>query len=1062
MKRLLFLSVFFTCSSLNALEPLEVWKFLRTDAAVSVKQEWKPTQNDVNITGGQLRIAGKKFNKGLGTHAPGEIVFDLDGNHKTFRTFVGVDDGGGPSGSVVFQIVLDGEKKFDSGMMKQGDAAKEVKLDVNGVKELKLVCTDAGNGVQGDWANWADTAVDDFETMTPKPVPKYSTAGFYAVEGSPRKVFSFNPGWRFFKGNVDGAEKPEFDDSRWEAANLPHGLEILGSNQSGGRNYQGPAWYRKTFEIPAESKGKNFVLYFEAVMGKAKVFLDGKQVAEHFGGYLPFAVDLTEQLKGGHSSKHLVAVLADNSDDPSYPPGKPQGQLDFTYLGGIYRDVYLIETNPIHITLPELSKTVAGGGVFVGVKNAHDDEAEIEVRTEIDVSGNGKTNRHSREGGNLKKEGSQPFVSSKTKTMQTDSGAIHLGPRLRGDDGKYTLRTTVEDAEGKEISRDDKPVTDLISMQVFLLKNVRLWHPDDPYQHWIRTELLDENGKVLDSLRTRVGFRFFEMKGNDGFFVNGKPFGKKMSGVNRHQDYAVVGNAVPNSGQWRDAKLLREGGCNVVRAAHYPLDPAFMDACDELGLLVTVANPGWQFYNDKNPEFWKRCVADTRGMARRDRNRPGVLLWETALNETDNQPVPMLAEMHKALHEEIPFPGVFSVGDSDHARPAGFDVYYYARGDEPICSFTREYGDGGEVENFMSQNASSRVKREWGEHALIQQAMIRCRDLPGIFHPSRKQIGSTLWCGIDHQRGYPPDTFWGGLLDEFRNPKYSYDVFKSQYDPDFKLNGIETGPMVHIAHELTQISPSDVLVLTNCDEVRLTWLGKEIGTKKPEDGYKNMRHPPIIFKNVFDFRVITSQWRNKTDEIEMIAEGLIAGKVVCTEKKRYPQRTTRIKLELADRDLGVTADGGDFVPVRATIIDHRGVKKVLASEYVSFVVDGDGELIDGPPELNPMKTEFGVATALVRPTTNVGLIRVQAFSEGLIPSDELIIPTTASSLPLLFDTEYAAASTKPKPGIVVHTNATKSENADVQTLQGEVERLKLEAVSREQELMELRSSKGVR
>ena len=115
--------------------------------------------------------------------------------------------------------------------------------------------------------------------------------------------------------------------------------------------------------------------------------------------------------------------------------------------------------------------------------------------------------------------------------------------------------------------------------------------------HYVIGLLLDKNGNVLDSLRTRFGIRFFEMRGRGGFFVNGKPIGKKLSGVNRHQDYAVVGNAIPNNGQWRDAKLLREDGCTIVRAVHYPLDPTFMDACDELGLFITVANPGWQFYN---------------------------------------------------------------------------------------------------------------------------------------------------------------------------------------------------------------------------------------------------------------------------------------------------------------------------------------------------------------------------------------------------------------------------------------------------------------------------------
>ncbi|MDR0326962.1 MAG: hypothetical protein LBI05_01560, partial [Planctomycetaceae bacterium] len=239
-------------------------------------------------------------------------------------------------------------------------------------------------------------------------------------------------------------------------------------------------------------------------------------------------------------------------------------------------------------------------------------------------------------------------------------------------------------------------------------------------------------------------------------------------------------------------------------------------------------------------------------------------------------------------------------------------------------------------------------------------------------------------------------------------------------------------------------------------EVRLTWLGKEIGTQKPAEDYNKMPHPPVIFKDVFDFRVINSQWRDKSNEIVMVAEGLIGGKVVCVQKKKYAQRTTRIKLELDDRAVGVTADGSDFVPVRAVVVDHQGVPKVLASEHVTFIVDGDGELIEGPPQLNPMKAEFGIATALVRATTKDGLIRVRAFAAGLIPADELFIPTAPSPLPLLFDEKYANESLKRKTNIVVQLGGADTADADVQLLKQEIERLKLEAVSREQDLMDLR------
>ncbi len=368
--------------------------------------------------------------------------------------------------------------------------------------------------------------------QAPKPVPRFSTAGFFAVPNSPRTVASFNPGWRFLKADAPGAEKVDFDDSAWEAANLPHSLEILGENASGCRNYQGPAWYRKRFQVSQLSAGQKVFVYFEAVMGKSAVWVNGQKVCEHFGGYLPFAAEISGQLRAD-GTDNLIAVRADNSDDPTYPPGKPQSDLDFTYHGGVYRDVYLIQTEPVHVTLTELSATTAGGGVFVGIKDVNDADASIEVRTEV----------------------------------ANESGAAR----------QLTLRTILETAEGREVLRAEEPIQLAAGAsrevsQSLQAKNVHLWQPDDPYLHFIRTEIAD-GGKVLDSMRTRFGIRLFEMRGKEGLFVNKKPYKAKLSGVNRHQDYAYVGNALPNSGQWRDAKLLREGGCRIIRAAHYPRTP---------------------------------------------------------------------------------------------------------------------------------------------------------------------------------------------------------------------------------------------------------------------------------------------------------------------------------------------------------------------------------------------------------------------------------------------------------------------------------------------------------
>lgn len=997
-------------------EPI-VWRQLTTEMASSITQGWLETRTNSSIGGQPMRIGGQHFDKGLGTHPPGEMVFQLAGKHHRFRAHVGVDDAGGPTGSVVFKVLLDGQEAFHSQLVKWGQPAKKIDLDVSSITELRLVVTDGGDGVQGDHADWANAAVDD--VLLAQPVPQYSTAGFFAIPHSPRTVLDFNPGWRFLKADAVGAERPEFDDSAWEAAHLPHGLELLGENASGGRNYQGPAWYRKRFPAALAAADNKVFLYFEAVMGKCVVWVNGRKAAEHFGGYLPLAVDITPYLQAAGRG-NLVAVRADNSDDPTYPPGKPQDDLDFTYLGGIYRDAYLIQTSAVHVTLPELSPTIAGGGVFVGVQDVHGQEASIGVRTEI---------------------------ANASASQQS-----------------VTLRTILETADGRQVLSQEQPV-DLAAgasrqvEQSLAVKDVRLWHPDDPYLHFIRTEVVGA-GPLCDSLRTRFGIRLFELRVQDGLFVNQRYIGVKLNGVNRHQDYAYVGNAVPNSGQWRDVKLLREGGVNVVRAAHYPLDPAFYDACDELGMLVTTANPGWQFFNDREPLFEQRVYEDTRHLVRRDRNHPAILLWETALNETPHQPGRMLGQMRHIAHEEFPFPGMFTVADVDEAKQGGLDCYYHGGYDEPKNSFTREYGDGGEVDNFFSHNATTRVKREWGEGPLLQQAAIRARDLDDCWGTPPIRIGAALWCGIDHQRGYHPDPFWGGLLDGFRVPRYAYDLFRSQLPPNYQLSGIETGPLVRIAHELTQVSGSDVIVYSNCQEVRLTWLGKVVGTQPPDAGYRALPHPPFTFRKAFDYGVIKRHWRDRTGKIEMVAEGLIGGQVVTRVVKKYAERTTGVQVTVDDAGIGLLADGSDFVPIRATIVDNKGVPKVLAAEYVYFEVEGPAEIISGPrAHANPVKTEFGMATALLRAQTTPGILRVTAHVPGL-SSGEAYLRSVPARLPPSWDVRYAAESKPAATGDhVTFQVRSGAPAADTKQRSDEVQRLRRELTSKQQELMELRSQR---
>ena len=202
--------------------------------------------------------------------------------------------------------------------------------------------------------------------ISSQTIRTFSVAGFYELPNSGRHVYNFNVGWRFVRGNPVDAEALNFDDHQWPVVSLPHTVELMPCEASGCRNYQGPAWYRKHFTVDSHLQGKRLTLYVEAAMGRTQVYVNGKHVLEHLGGYLPFSIDLTKLgVKPGQAC--LVAIKVDNSDDNSYPPGKPQNKLDFCYHGGIYRDTWLIATSDIHLSDPNAADKVAGGGVF-----AHD------------------------------------------------------------------------------------------------------------------------------------------------------------------------------------------------------------------------------------------------------------------------------------------------------------------------------------------------------------------------------------------------------------------------------------------------------------------------------------------------------------------------------------------------------------------------------------------------------------------------------------------------------------------------------------------------------------------
>ena len=857
--------------------------------------------------------------------------------------------------------------------------------------------------------------------------PEFSTAGFFRLDNSGREVYSMNPAWRFHKGAVEGAETKELNDKDWTVVSLPDGIEYLPTEASGCINYQGEVWYRKHFMPDAALKGKKLFLHFEAIMGKSKVFVNGKLLTEHFGGYLPVIVDVTDVLDW--NGDNVIAVWADNSDDPSYPPGKAQDVLDYTYFGGIYRDCWLIAHNNVFITDPNYENEVAGGGLFVAFGKVSDALAEVQLKIHV-----------------------------RNATKNPFSGQVEY--MLLQPDGTEVARLSdkIQVKAGRATTVSDRmPV-----------KQPMLWTPSTPTLYNLLVRVLDKEGNVIDGYRRRIGIRSIEFKGKDGFFLNGRPYGKPLIGANRHQDFAVVGNAVANSIHWRDAKKLKDVGMEIIRNAHCPQDPAFMDACDELGLFVIVNTPGWQFWNDA-PEFAQRVYSDIRNVVRRDRNHPSVWLWEPILNETW-YPADFAKNTRDIVDAEYPYPYCYSGSDSEARGHENFPVYFAHPANMQDASkeidptktyFTREWGDN--VDDWSSHNSPSRVARNWGEQPMRVQAQhYACPYYPVtsydvLYKQSPQHVGGCLWHSFDHQRGYHPDPFYGGLMDVFRQPKYSYYMFMAQRPAVKNDRNAGSGPMVYIAHEMTPFSGKDVTVYSNCDEVRLTFnKGGKTYTYKKDKNRPGMPSPVITFPDVYDFMVDKAFSRTqKQDDVYLLAEGLIDGKVVATHKVVPARRPEKILLWMDNEGTDLKADGSDFVTVVAAVADKNGNIKRLNNYNIRFSIEGEGRLLGGPGVLaNPVPVKWGTAPVLVQSTLKPGKIRITAsvlFEGSQMPiSGELEFESKPSVFPLVYDAADAARIPLGSASAGQNTASKTDAEREVERLRKELNTLKLKEVERQQ------------
>jgi len=774
--------------------------------------------------------------------------------------------------------------------------------------------------------------------------------GVYSQDN--RQLISFNSNWQTCnQEELKSSQKAlpvedSYSFNGWKTVTLPHTAYIEPLVISS--PWVGVSWYKKDFTAKSDWKNRKVFIEFEAVMQKAEVWLNGKLLLTHTGGYLPFTIDISNALNFKKSNR--LVIKTDNQDDPEVPPGKPIKNLDFCYYSGIYRNVSLIVCDKLYITDPVYANLPATGGVHVWFPEVSEKMARVAVSTHIRNDFN-----HAGE-----------FQLSYILYDKTGATVVLKSSQ------KITLN-----------AKSDKTVLEDLQVEM-----PDLWHPDHPSLYTLKVGII-KNNSLNDVVSTKIGIRKFELV-NKQFLINGETL--LFVGTNRHQEYPYIGNALSDNAQYRDAVKIKEAGFNIVRLSHYPQSPAFMNACDELGILTIAAIPGWQFTG--NEAFRQHSYRDARELIRRDRNHACVALWELSLNETpmeDN----FMEQMVQIAHEESPDSKLLTCGWINKfydvwipARQHAKAPDYWKKYDGETPLFTGEYGDW----EYFAQDAglnqagyaglkgderTSRQLRSDGEKRLLQQAVnFQEAHNDNLNNP---HLGDANWLMFDYNRGYSTEIESSGIMDIFRLPKFSYYFYQSQIQSKNAGTSNNNHPTVKIASFWNAASGFDNLkVYSNCDETGL-YLNNRLIERKTASRDKlsgQLSFPPFIFN------------LKKFEAGRLKAVGYIKNKIVCEDSVSTTGKASNLQLTYDMSRKPLKADGADVVFVYAAVCDSNGNTIPDSNASIQFTINANGKLIGQ----NPVKAEAGIATILLQSGTLSKKIIINASSGSLRPAVLSITP----------------------------------------------------------------------
>jgi len=806
-----------------------------------------------------------------------------------------------------------------------------------------------------------------------------NSATSYADTAPTRERINFDNGWRFTKGDADGAgealsyaklkdwllptsanlstnatllaktrpagnpaenmafAQPDFNDSQWRLLNLPHDWGIEGPfkqeypGETGKLPWWGVAWYRKHLELPTADAGRKIFLDVDGAMSYASVWVNGQFAGGWPYGYASWRVELTPFLKFG--ADNVIAIRLDNPQHSSrWYPG-----------GGIYRNVWLVKTSPVRVahwgtavTTPQVSKKSATVNIKVIVDNASATDAAVTVKNEI---------------------------------FELNSD---------GQRGKSIVAVA---ADGLKIPANQS--TQAESRITF--DSPKLWSLQKPQRYVVLTTV-EQNGNTVDTYESPFGVRTAEFSVDKGFFLNGQQV--KLNGVCDHHDLGALGAAINIRALERQLEILREFGVNAIRTSHNPPAPELLDLCDRMGFVVMdEAFDCWAAGKNKNdyqvlyPDWHEQ---DLRALVRRDRNHPCVILWSSGneVPDQDRPAGPALAEQHRGIiHSEDPTRpctaavSSYKAGFKDFAKH--FDVFGWNYHPDNYHQFRATNAD---IPLFGSETSSTVSSR--GEYAFPvpnsftgknnKSALINFQvSSYDLFVPSWATLpdtewrgearspfvaGEFVWTGFDYlgeptpynedatvllnyfdpkQRekekqeldalgkiNVPARSSYFGIVDTAGFKKDRYYLYQAHWRPDF--------PMAHILphwnwpDRVGQVTP--VFVYTSGDSAELFLNGKSLGKKS---------------KGVNEYRLRWDEVVYQPGKLKVVAYK--DGKKWATDEVQTTGAAAKLMLAI-DRNK-IAADGKDLSFITVTVADKHGLQVPQAKNHINFEIEGPGEIV---------------------------------------------------------------------------------------------------------------------